>query len=187
MIQQDLMETFEKDSSALYWLAYLFTGNSDRSVQAFDRALEFEENGQNATFGGFMKAWARKLIIVEALGTMEKELRTSIQRTARLAGSERPAKWTRPPQVDPEVDKERFEQAVITIDAFPRCAMLLTIFEGMPVAAASVLLNTSEALTRAAQRIGIVQLTRNLTGDPGPDPGLDSFPGHNPIPALSLS
>jgi hypothetical protein len=175
MMQQDLMETFERDSSELYWLAYLFTGNSDRGVQAFDRALDFE----NAVFGGFMKAWARKLIIVEALGTMEKELRTSIQRTARSAGAERPAKWTRPP----EVNKERFEQAVITIEAFPRCAMLLTIFEGMPVSAASVLLNTSEALTRRAQGIGIVQLTRNLTGDPGREP----FSGFHPIPALSLS
>ncbi len=68
-------------------------------------------------------------------------------------------------QAKPRVDREEFEEAVISIDAFPRCAMLLTIFEGMSIRAASALLHADEALTRVAQRIGIVELTRNLTGN----------------------
>ena len=176
----ELMETFEKNSSELYWLAYLLTGNSDQGVQVFDRALDFDEE-ENPVFGGFMSAWARKLIIVEALGTIEKDLRSSVQRVARTAGDDMMgnSKWSRRPYIE----KEEFEEAVIGIDTFPRCAMLLTIFEGMSIKTASVLLNASEALTRAAQRIGIVQLTRTLAGDRG----WDSYFALNPMPVLSLN
>jgi hypothetical protein len=43
--------------------------------------------------------------------------------------------------------------------------MLLTVFEGMSIKLAAVLLHANEALTSVAQRLGIVQLTRNLAGD----------------------
>jgi len=130
-----------------------------------------------------MNSWSRKLIIVEALGTMEPELRTSKQRVARSAEDEISGhtKW----QKRPYIGREEFEEAVIAIDAFPRCAMLLTIFEGMSIHAASLLLNADETLTRKAQQIGILQLTRNLAGTTGRDPYRE--PGRNPVPVLSLS
>jgi len=171
-----LVETFENNSSELYWLAYLLTGNSDRSVQAFDKALDFDEE-KPGVFGEFLTAWARKLVIVEALGTIDKELRTSMQRLGRVSDETTGAtKFARLP----EIGQEDFQEAVIAIDAFPRCAMLLTIFEGMSIQAASILLNAGEALTSAAQRVGIVQLTRNLAGDAG----RDRYPGSNPVPVL---
>jgi len=179
---KQLIETFEEKSSELYSLAFLLTGNADRGVEAFSRALDFDEEA-NPVFGEFMNAWARKLVIAEALGTMDAELRTSRQRTARAAEDEIPGdtKW----KPRPHIAKEDFEEAVIAIDAFPRCAMLLTIFEGMSIEAAAALLNADEALTRMAQRIGIVQLTRNLAGKSGRDPY--AAPGRNPVPVLSLS
>jgi hypothetical protein len=184
-MNSELMETFEKNSSELYWLAYLLTGNEDRSVQAFGRALDTGENA-NPAFNGFMNEWARKLIIVEALGGMEGELRRSVARVARAVsqGDEKAdkdvqGKWT----LRQGIAKEEFEQAVLAIDAFPRSAMLLTIFEGMTVGAAANLLHADQALTAAAQRIGIVQLTRNLAGGDGRDP---SPQGHSPFPVLSL-
>jgi hypothetical protein len=176
-----MIEIFEKNSSELYSLAFLLTGNADRSVEAFNRALDGDE--ENPGFGEFMTAWARKLIIVEALGTIRTELRASRQRVARAADDEitSDVKW----KPRPYIGREEFEEAVIAIDAFPRCAMLLTIFEGMSIQAASVLLNVNEALTRKAQQIGIVQLTRHLAGDDG---GRDPYrePGRNPVPVLSL-
>jgi hypothetical protein len=178
---QQLMEIFEEKSSELYSLAFLLTGNADRSVEAFNRALDFEEP-ENPVFGDFMNSWARKLIVVEALGTMRTELRLSRQRVSRAAedevGSE--PKWKRRAYIG----REEFDEAVIAIDALPRCAMLLTIFEGMSIKAASVLLNEDVALTRKAQQMGIVQLTRNLAGDGGRDPYRE--PGRNPVPVLSL-
>jgi hypothetical protein len=72
---------------------------------------------------------------------------------------------------------------VIAIDALPRCAMLLTIFEGISIEAAAVLLHADESLTAAAQQMGIVQLTSNLAGNGGRDP----FPGLSPLPVLSFN
>jgi len=144
------MNIFEEQSSELFSLAFLLTGDTERSVEAFDRALDYDDTEN-----------PRKLIIGEALGTMRTELRTSRQRTAELA--EDAACVHAKLQARPEIAQGDFEEAVISIDAFPRCAMLLTIFEGMSIRAASALLNADEALTRVAQRIGIVELTRHLT------------------------
>jgi hypothetical protein len=181
-MNNELMETFEKNSSELYWLAYLLTGNEDRSVQAFGRALDTGENA-NPAFNGFMNEWARKLIIVEALGGMEGELRRSMARVARATEKGAEKELQGKLALRQGIAKEEFEQAVLAIDAFPRSAMLLTIFEGMTVGAAANLLHADEALTAAAQRIGIVQLTRNLAGSDGRDP---SPQGHSPFPVLSL-
>jgi hypothetical protein len=177
---QDLIEIFEEKYCELYSLAFLLTGNADRSVEAFNRALDFDE--ENPSFGKFMDSWARKLIIAEALGTIRTELRASRQRTARMAEEEVPtdAKWKR----RPDISREEFEEAVIAIDAFPRCAMVLTIFEGMSIQAASVLLNEDRALTLKAQRTGIVELTRNLAGDSSRNPYREA--PRNPVPVLSL-
>ena len=172
-----MIEIFEENSSELYSLAFLLTGNADRGVEAFNRALDVEED--NPAFGEFMTSWARKLIIGEALGTIGTELRASKQRVARAPEDEAPRLKARA-----YIGREEFEEAVIAIDAFPRCAMLLTIFEDLSVEAASILLNADEALTRKAQRIGIVELTRHLAGDSGRDPYRE--PGRNPVPVLSL-
>jgi hypothetical protein len=179
-VHEELIENFEKHSSELYQLAFLLTGNTDRSVQAFTLALELDEQ-MNSVFDGFMNEWARKLIMVEALGTIKTELRRSIARVARMGGEEAlgSGRWTQ----RQGIAKEEFEEAVIAIDAFPRCAMLLTIFEGLPLKTAAILLDAGEALTAAAQRIGILQLTRRLTGNSGRDP----YEGMNPVPMLSLS
>jgi hypothetical protein len=177
----ELMETFEASSSELYWLAYLLTGNEDRSVQAFTRALDLEEEA-NPAFDGFMNQWARKLIIVAALGAIETELRRSLVRVARTAEDPAGVKFTRRQGVaKQDIAKEEFENAVLAIDAFPRCAMLLTIFEGLALPAAAILLNADEAVTAKAQRMGVVQLTRNLSGDGS----RDFYRSLAPVPALS--
>jgi hypothetical protein len=144
------MNTLEEQSVELFSLAFLLTGDTERSVAAFDRALDHEETEN-----------PRELVIGEALGTMRTELRTSRQRTAERA--DETAAGDAKLQKRPQIAREEFEEAVISIDAFPRCAMLLTIFEGMSIRAASALLHADEALIRVAQRIGIVELTRNLT------------------------
>ena len=183
----ELLETFEKNSSELYWLAFLLTGNTDRGVHAFDKALDFLGD-ENPAFDGFINEWARKLVIVQALGAIKQELRASKKSTARLAleeGQPAAGEWSRLTAPRSEIERDAFEQAVIAIDALPRCAMLLTIFERMTVAAAAALLNVDEALTRVAQRMGIVQLTRNLSENGGRNTRPE--PRCNPVPVLSLS
>jgi hypothetical protein len=94
---------------------------------------------------------------------MERELLASIRRTLHRAVEEPSGyfSWKRRARIA----RAEFEAAVLAIDPFPRCAMLLTVFEGMSIKLAAVLLHANEALTSVAQRLGIVQLTRNLAGD----------------------
>lgn len=164
-----MIETFEENMSELYSLAFLLSGTEDRGVEAFDRALDFEDEDP------------RQMIIGEALGTIRTDLRASKQRVARAADEGLAnARWKRRAYIG----REEFEEAVVAIDAFPRCAMLLTIFEGKSIEEASLLLREDERLTRKAQRMGIVQLTSNLAGDGGRDPYRET--GRNPVPVLSL-
>ncbi len=176
---QHLTEVFEENSSELYSLAFLLTGNADGGVEAFDRALDFDES---TALGDFMTAWARKLVIVEALETIKDELSISKEKVARAPEEEAGANAKLKRRA--YISRREFEEAVIGIDAFPRCAMLLTIFEGMSPQAAAALLNADKKLVRKAQRVGIVGLTRNLAGDSGRDPYPE--PGCNPVPVLSL-
>jgi hypothetical protein len=164
-----MIETFEENMSELYSLAFLLSGTEDRGVEAFDRALDFEDEDP------------RQMIIGEALGTIRTDLRASKQRVARAADEGLAnARWKRRAYIG----REEFEEAVVAIDAFPRCAMLLTIFEGKSIEEASLLLREDERLTRKAQQMGIVQLTSNLAGDGGRDPYRET--GRNPVPVLSL-
>jgi hypothetical protein len=168
---EDLMEAFERNSSELYWLAFLLTGNVDKSVEAFAKALDFDEK-TSPVLCESPNEWARKLTVIEALRGTQKELRASIARVGRVAGAEVPSnlKWVRCPRIE----REQFQEAVIAIDPFPRCAMLLTIFEGMSIDAVATLLHADQGLTRKAQQIGIVRLAANLAS------------GRIPVPVLSL-
>ena len=70
---------FEQHMTELYWLAYLITGDRERSVQAFTGALNSE--AEAPAFRGFMLSWARRLVIVEALGAIRGALREAASRT----------------------------------------------------------------------------------------------------------
>jgi hypothetical protein len=176
---EEVMEAFERNSSELYSLAFLLTGNEDKSVEAFGRALDFDK-ASSPDFCGSVSRWARTLTIVETLRGMRYELLASIQRVAEDAGGV-------PSDLCPgrrlPIRLQEFQEAVTPIDAFPRCVILLTIFEGMPIDAAAVLLQADEALLMKAQRIGIVSLAANLADGSGPY----RLGGPVPVPILSLS
>src|SRR5271165_6893841 len=154
------IQNIETRSPELYSLAFLLTGSTHRSLQAINRALNYHDE-QTTLFGNFRNALARRLIIIEALEMMEIELQASRQRVARPTASERQTSkaW----KSRPRVAREEFEKSVLEIDAFPRCAMLLTVFEGMSLQTAAGLLNADRSLTHAARRIGVLQLTDNLS------------------------
>jgi DNA-directed RNA polymerase specialized sigma24 family protein len=168
--EKALYHLFEQDSSELCWLAFLLTGDREQSVQAFTRAFELE-NGANPVFRQFMVSWARKLVIAASLATIETELRQSAcriadadgQDSATLAGSLPSDAWTG----DGHMTKFELERAVLAIDAFPRCALLLTVFERLSIEDAASLLNASEALVKIAQGVGFIQLTRNIASGRG--------------------
>jgi hypothetical protein len=61
-----------------------------------------------------------------------------------------------------QTTKVQLESALLAIDVFPRCALLLSVFEGMSLEDVGILLNSERDLVRTAQMIGLLELTRNL-------------------------
>jgi len=64
--------------------------------------------------------------------------------------------WNRDPT------STELEQALLAIDVFPRCALLLTVYEGLSQDVVATLMGTSPELVRKAQFLGLWELTRNL-------------------------
>jgi DNA-directed RNA polymerase specialized sigma24 family protein len=143
----------------LYWLAFLLTGRREDSVDMAVEALDSADG--NPFFSAWMLAWARKVVIAKALGAMRQELAASARRVASTRGPRcgAPARhWA----LERGATKAQLERALLAIDVFPRCALLLSVFEGLSLDDATVLLNGDRDLVRNAQVSALRQLTQNL-------------------------
>lgn len=159
------LEQANQRAADLYWLAFLLTGESAPGVATIEAALADLQaaniqEGTNSFFSDWMLAWTRRVVIAKALAHVRNDLALSARRTksrrVKLGGT--PRNWS----FDREITKVQLERALLAIDIFPRCAVLLLVFEGVPLEDASVLLDASQNLVRKAQRIGLLELTQNL-------------------------
>ena len=153
---------FRDKMTELYWLAFLLTGDRERSVQAYTAALHSEAPAPGLQ--KFMLAWARKLVIVAALGTMRQQLRESMLRT-RLSNM---GEIKSPGRLAP-VDLKNFtpadlEEVLLAMGVFQRCAVILTVLEHMPVQDAAALLGADERTVKAAQAQGVAEMTWKMAG-----------------------
>jgi DNA-directed RNA polymerase specialized sigma24 family protein len=149
----------------LQWLATLLTGSRDTAADVTEQwiASAGEENG---FFYSWMSAWSRRLLIARALTAVSEDLARSARQTA--SRSEKiPALPKRPWTLDRDTGKPDLERALLAIDLFPRAAVLLLLFEGVPLADAAVLLDAEPDLVRKGQAAGVVELTRVLAGVQG--------------------
>ena len=161
-----LTKTFEDHAVELHWLAYLLTGSRDRSVQAFTKALDSGGYANRAT-SDFMLSWSRKLVIAAALDTIRPQLRESALRTARSEDPDPATLAASKPAVSQQMTTAEFERAMLAIDVFPRCALLLTVFEKLSLDDAALLLNADKALVRKAQGQGLLELAGAVAGGGG--------------------
>ncbi|HUB79961.1 MAG TPA: hypothetical protein VMB03_14240 [Bryobacteraceae bacterium] len=154
------LATPDQQAANLYWLAFLLTGNRQASIQAAEETIESPET--NSFFLGWMMAWARKVVISKALGAIRQELAASAARIAlaRTPGFAQPL--PRKYALAPGCNKVELERALLAIDAFPRCVLLLLLFEGLSVDDAMQLLGADRDLIRKAQAFALQELTRNL-------------------------
>ena len=175
-----LHQVFAHHYSEYYWLAFLLTGDRERSVRAFTNALDLWDE-TNPVFREFMVSWPRRLIIAAALATTDAELRESMLRTEGLQDRDfaKPDGLPSNIRVGARTSGSELERAILAIDMFPRCALLLTVFEGLPIEDVASLLNADEALVRTAQARGSIELTHQLALGRGWDPraGYSSNPG----------
>jgi len=160
------MQTLEQAKQAnngaanIYWVAFLLTGHRGLSVDVTLEAMAFPDDA-NPFFSTWMLAWSRRVFIAKALAAVREEVTASAHRTAskRAAKAGLPARnWT----LDRGTTKAQLESALLAIDTFPRCALLLSVFEGMSLEDVAILLDSELNLVRQAQMIGLQELTRNL-------------------------
>jgi DNA-directed RNA polymerase specialized sigma24 family protein len=167
--QAVLLRIFEEHQAELYWLAFLLTGDRDHGAEAVIRTVDFTD-GANPTFRGFMVSWARKLVIAEALAAIDSALRQSALRLRTPDLAEPPALPPRSWTTGQSITRREFEQALLALDVFPRCAVLLTFFERLSVEEITLLLNADRELVARAQRRGLIELTRNIALGRGWEP-----------------
>jgi len=160
------MQTLEqatKRASGLYWLAFLLTGHRGLSADVTLEALEglVVPDDANPFFSAWMLAWSRRVFIAKALVSIRDQLAASATRTASR-GAEKAALPPRDWTLDGDTTKAQLERALLAIDVFPRCALLLSIFERVALEDVAILLDSERDLVRKAQTIGLRELTRNL-------------------------
>lgn len=157
------MQTLEQSNERvadLHWIAFLLTGHREPSFDVAIETLRFEDE-MNPFFSTWMVAWSRRVAIAKALAAIREELAAS----ARLMASTRSPEFALPPRnwvLDRQTTKVQLERALLAIDTFPRCAVLLSTFEGMSLDDAAILLDADRTLVRKAQLNGLRELTRNL-------------------------
>ncbi|SPF53413.1 RNA polymerase, sigma-24 subunit, ECF subfamily [Candidatus Sulfopaludibacter sp. SbA4] len=157
------MQTLEhanKSAAEIYWLVFLLTGHRAPSLDVTLEALGFQD-GTNPFFSAWMVAWSRRVVIAKALSAIRDELAASGRRT-ESSRTEKAGLTPRNWSLDGDTTRAQIESALLAIDVLPRCALLLTIFEGESLEDAAVLLDAGRDLVRKAQIIGLRELTRNL-------------------------
>lgn len=148
---------FRTHMSELYWLAYLLTGDRERSVQAYTGALHSEAPAP--AMQKFMLSWARRLVIVAALGTIRHQLRESALGTRPAMKSELDGLARMEPIDQASMSKQDLEDVLLGMDVFLRCAVILTLLEGLSVAEAAGLLGVDEKTLKSAVAQGAAEMT----------------------------
>ena len=145
-----------------YRLGLVLTGEREISVDATQEALGPASN-PNSSFAEWMSAWARRLVIAKALAAIRGKLAESARRTVSL----RLRNQKIPPRnacLGGELPTAvQLERALLAIDVFPRCALVLTVFERISVEDAAVLLDATVELLRKARTFALTQLLANLS------------------------
>ena len=156
----ETVEQVKRNVADLHWLATLLTGCRETATEVTFQALN-PANDSNPFFSTWMHAWSRRNVIAKALTAVREDLAQSARRMAA-----RPAeKGVFPPQswtLEKVTTKTHLERALLSIDVFARAAVLLVLFERVPVKDAAVLLDAEGDLVRKGLAAGARELTINL-------------------------
>jgi hypothetical protein len=154
------LEQAKQSTADLHWLATLLAGC--RGIVADSTIGTFTPlNGSAGFLSAWVHGWSRKLVIVRALDAVRDDL----ARSARWTASRRAETGQLPPRcwvLDRATTANDLERALLPIDLFPRAAVLLVIFERVPVKDVALLLDSEPDLVRTALAAGLRDLTINL-------------------------
>ena len=155
-----MTRVFRDNMAELYWLAFLLTGDRERSVQAYTGALN--SDAPAPALQKFMLSWARRLVIVAALGTIRRQLHASALRIRPATKGELAGVSALAAADLAHLTKRDLEEALLAMEIFQRCVIILTILERLPVSEAAALLGSDEDSVKAAQARGVTEMTWRL-------------------------
>jgi DNA-directed RNA polymerase specialized sigma24 family protein len=157
------METLDqakRNGADLHWLATLLTGCREIATDVTFQAIAPIQEA-SAFFSNWMHAWSRRIVIAKSLTAVREDL----ARSARRAALERGENAAFPPRswmLDRQTTRLDLERALLMMDVFPRAAVLLLLFERVPLNDAAILLDSEPDLVRKALAAGARELTINL-------------------------
>ncbi len=154
-----------QSATDLHWLAFLLTGRHEIAFDVTVEAIDLTD-GHNDFFSTWMVSWSKRLVIARALAAVREDMAKSARRTAlrRIEDPEfPPASWV----LGSGTTKSDLERALLPIDLFPRAAVLLLLFERVPLNDAAVLLDSEANLVKKAMAAGVRDLTVNLATKQG--------------------
>src|SRR6266478_4870002 len=126
-----VVNTLIKQRHQLLSVIFLLTGDADATVEAATEAVD-ASHAATPFFDLWMTAWARRLVIARALQAVKQQMATSIARHAKPSGEDlaKPCSLPSPRwSVAEEVTGVHLQRALLAIDIFPRCALILSVFE----------------------------------------------------------
>jgi hypothetical protein len=148
-------EEYYERAEKLYCLALLFTGDSELSVN-----LTIETIASEDLCAAALNPSIRANFIAKALASIRSELLVSAKRLASTQIEEDlpPVGWS----FDRGTTKAQIENVLLAMDIFPRCALLLTAFEGRTLNDASILMSSDLELVLKGRITGLRSLARSL-------------------------
>jgi hypothetical protein len=158
-----------KQGHRLLSLFFLLTGGKDLRIEAATKA-EDADDSTSPFFDFWMTAWARKLVIARALQSVQPQISVSIDRYKQLSGSTSIRARSLPSpcwSAAQEVTRAHLQRALLAIDVFPRCALILLVFEGMPIDDVALLLRADKKLIKSAEVTALTEFARNIAMEQG--------------------
>ena len=156
----DAQEQSYQRAEELYCLALLLTGDPELSAILVVEAINLQ-NGPEAPFASGLHSSLRKQFIANALARIRGALSMSATRWA----AEKNKKEELPPPswiLKPDTTAAQIKHVLLAMDIFPRCALLLTVFEGLTLDEASTLMIGDPQLVLDARIAALRALTLGL-------------------------
>jgi hypothetical protein len=144
----DFRQVFDEDMNSLYLLSYLLTADREKAEQCFVSGLDDAIEG-NPVFKEWARSWARRVIIVNAVRTINPQ---PMEESGRSSSATASGNGKTPPVEQVEI------AAVLAIEPFERFVYVMTVLERYSDQDCSLLLGCARrdvvaARTRAFEQI----------------------------------
>jgi DNA-directed RNA polymerase specialized sigma24 family protein len=140
---EDLCRVFAENLESLYQLSLLLTGDLEKAEQCFVAGLEDSLNA-NAPFRDWARSWTRRVIVKNAINTLQPHPGTTGSSIASL-------------------QERSTMESLLALEAFERFVFVMSVLERYSEKECSVLLGCSIQEIRTARIRALEQLASSMT------------------------